>query len=71
LTSKGLRTYDEKLENREPLSLKEYLIDLGYAKDLVDSIIENPGNSSTESNALDDDQIDSDDQDEIGMMEGV
>ena len=66
-----MRAYAEKLENRGPLSLKEYLIDLGYAKDLVDLIIENPGNSSTESNALDDDKINSDDRDKIGMMECV
>ena len=71
LTLQDLRTYAEKLENRAPLSLKEYLIDLGYAKDLVDLIIKNPGNSLTESIALDDDEIDSDDRDKIGMMECI
>ena len=46
--AEDVKVYAEKLKDRDVLSLKEFLMDYGYAEELVDSVLEDPINSIVE-----------------------
>ena len=59
-----LKEFDKKLAGREPLTVKEFLMDQGYAKDLVDSVVDDPANcptKSVEEDAAEESEVEEDD----------
>ena len=57
--AEDVKVYAEKLKDRDVLSLKEFLMDYGYAEELVDSVLEDPINSIVE--AEDDEAMEDED----------
>ena len=52
----AVKAYAEKLEDRDVVSLKDFLMDRGYAEELVDSILEDPINNIVEAVVGEDDE---------------
>ena len=63
--AKMVREYAQKLEGREVLSVREYLLDQGYAEALVDNVLNAPENALSVAN-----EDDGDDEDEEAWEEG-
>ena len=49
-----VRTYATMFEDREPLTIKQFLLDLEYGEDLVDHILSGDDGGDRDSNGTDD-----------------
>ena len=63
-----VRTYAMMLEDREPLTIKQFLLDLEYCEDLVDSILSGDENGDSDDNGAD--IVDEGDRDDASTNDG-
>ena len=56
------------LEDREPLTIKQFLLDLEYCEDLVDSILSGDENGDSDDNGAD--IVDEGDRDDASTNDG-